>query len=158
MREDISPETSFYGGMINELYMLRDFLTSILVLAFMDVPKMQFLPLVPLYLYFAWFVYKNKPFKSKFANKLHVLNQLCTALLLIVFLALDLLAKKLTESLKYNMVGSLMIFVIVVMLISNIATSCGILVIELCKWFKQENEEKKLETELELLRGSKKPT
>ena len=118
--------------MINELYMLRDLLTCILVLAFMDVPKMQFLPLVPLYTFFVWFVYKKKPYKSKIANNLHMLNDLCTALLLTGFFALDIFAKKLTERLKYNLVGSLMIFVIVVMLISTIATGCGMLAIELC--------------------------
>lgn len=157
MREDISPETTFYGGMINEFYTLRDLATCILVLAFMDVPKMQVLLLVPVYFYFAWFVWKRNPFRSKIVNKLHVLNDLCSAVLLLGFSILDLLGEKLTERLKYNLIGSLMIFVIIVMMISNIATGCGMLVIELIKWCKQENEEKKLEAELDALRSQKKP-
>lgn len=93
LREEISPKTSFKGGMINEMYLLRDLVLCAVILCFMNSPKMQFLPLIPIYGFFAFFINKHKPFKRNAMNKLCFLNEIGYMMLAICLASLDLFKK-----------------------------------------------------------------
>jgi hypothetical protein len=152
LREEISPKTSFMGGMINELYLLRDLILCAVILSFMNYPKLQFFPLIPIFGFFSFFILKHKPFKRKAMNRLSFLNELGYMMLAILLATLDLFKNKLDMSTKYNLIGMLMIGIITTIMVTNLGISVGIAFLEMKEWCLKEKERKRLKKELQYKR------
>lgn len=149
MRTDINPDTTFKGGMINEMYLFRDFLVCVIILCFVEIPALQFLPIIPIYGIFAFMLIKYKPYKSNVLNKLSFLNEAGYTLLAICFTCLGFMEDSLSEGTKYNLIGMIMIIVVLVILITNIGISIAVGITELKEWLSKEKERKKLKALLE---------
>lgn len=121
LKEDRNFKAQYWGGICDQLFMVKDFLTALVIVSFVEYPILQLLPCIFLCGSAIFLVIKFKPYNSKLMTLVAIVNEVVYLLIFTFFILFFSTAKSMADSTKYLYFGFIPIVIIVLSIVFNLA-------------------------------------
>jgi hypothetical protein len=101
LKENRHEDSTFIGGIINEIILCRDYIVAINILLFLEYPVLQMLPSIGLFLGVFYLLLKNKAYNSKLMYYTVLLNESSYTVFFFLYFVFHLVQDSMTEKSRY---------------------------------------------------------
>lgn len=112
LKEELKPTRTFYGGILPEMMMIKDFVVAFFIVAFVEYTEVQLALTILIFSVSSFLAIKLNPYTSKILSFTKILNELVYLLVCLTFLFYYVLRNKVEESKKYAYFGNTLISII----------------------------------------------